>query len=191
MIAKAPDATAFLSASAVIIGIFLTVVTAALVSSLPDRLEDLIRPTNRDDPSEWYTRAIRSTLFILIITNTLGTLFPFTLLVVDTMMSIPSAWVWVAFSYSIYAVIINLGAVSAIFIGPMSVRRRLIRDKFNAGGKRKAVMPNPAVPVAAQKAVRDSSTQPTRWHGPIRIGLGIMIGVTVAILVKRRRPGRR
>src|ERR1035438_6254864 len=67
MIARAPDATVFLSTSALIIGIFLTVVTAALASNLPARLEDLIHPLNRGDYNEWYRKAIRSVLFILII----------------------------------------------------------------------------------------------------------------------------
>jgi hypothetical protein len=191
MIARAPDATVFLSTSALIVGIFLTVVTAALVSSLPDRLEDLIHPLNRANHNERYTRAVRSGLFILIITNTVGTLFPFTLLVVNTMGPIPSAWIWVSFSYSICIIIVNLSAVSAIFIGPMSVRRKLSKDSFNLGTENKTVLSKSVLPEAAGKAVEYPSTHLARRHTLVGMGLGIVIGLTVAIRFKRQSSSGR
>jgi hypothetical protein len=187
LIARAPDATVFLSTSALIIGIFLTVVTAALASNLPARLEDLIHPLNRGDYNEWYRKAIRSVLFILIIINTLGTLFPFTLLAINTMAPIEAAWVWVAFSYSICVIFINLGAVSTIFIGPIGARRKLRGSNFNTDNENKGVILNSATSEVGVKAVRYPPTRGARCHAPVGVVLGIAIGLMAAIRFKRQR----
>jgi|SRR5262249_18547900 len=119
LIARAPDGTVFLSTAALIVGIFLAVVAAALVSSLPERLEGLMRPSSRKDANERYRKLIRVNLFILLLVNTLGTLIPLSLLAIDTITTIQPTWIWISFAYTIFVILVNLAAVSMIYIGPM------------------------------------------------------------------------
>src|SRR5689334_16609447 len=105
MISKAPDATVFLSTAALIIGIFLTVTAAGLASSLPEDQKELARPIGPVDNKFRYRQFIRGTLSLLLIVNTVGTLSPFSLLLVNTLTTIQSAWIWVVFSYTLFVII--------------------------------------------------------------------------------------
>lgn len=129
VISKAPDATVFLSTAALIIGIFLAATAAALVASLPDDPKQLARPVDKLDNEARYRRLLRASLFSLLIANTVGTLFSFTLLLADTLTAVQSAWIWVAFSYTLLAIVANLSAVSLIYLMPMRAHRRRHHDR--------------------------------------------------------------
>lgn len=133
VISRAPDATVFLSTAALIIGIFLAATAAALVSALPGDPKQLARPVGRLDNEAEYRRLLRMALFSLLIVNTFGTLFTLTLLLVDTLTTVQSAWVWVAFSYTLIVIFVNLGAVSAMYLVPMAARRRRRMNKLMEG----------------------------------------------------------
>jgi hypothetical protein len=126
---QAPDATVFLSTAALIVGIFLTAAAAALASSLPRRLEELTQPASEANRNERYARLIRAILSVLLITNTAGTLFPFTLLAIDTVGRVQAAWIWVVFSYTVCVIFVNLGAVSTIYLGPVLARRHTVKSR--------------------------------------------------------------
>lgn len=186
MIDRAPDATVFLSTAALIIGVFLTVVAAALASSLPEKLEDLTRPADAANRDQRYKRGVRRTLFTLLIANTLGTLFPFTLLLIDTVESIQSVWVWVVFSYSVCVIVINLGAVSAIYLGPFLARRRVpVSNSITAMGKISVVPLNAKPAEVTDDAFRNLSTRGARWHSSTGIAVGIAIGLLAGTRLKR------
>src|SRR5690348_12912888 len=119
VISKAPDATVFLSTAALIIGIFLAATAAALVASLPNDPQQLARPVDKLDNETRYRRLLRAALFSLLIVNTVGTLFSFTLLLADTLTAVQPAWIWVAFSYTLLVIVANLSAVSLIYLMPM------------------------------------------------------------------------
>jgi hypothetical protein len=129
VISKAPDATVFLSTAALIIGIFLAATAAALVASLPDDPKQLARPVDELDNEARYRRLLRASLFSLLTVNTVGTLFSFTLLLADTLTEVQSAWIWVAFSYTLLVIVANLSAVSLIYLMPMRAHRRRHRDR--------------------------------------------------------------
>jgi hypothetical protein len=124
LVARAPDATLFLSTAALIIGIFLTAVAVALVANLPARSEYLARPAGISELDDRYKRFVRGVLFSLLIINTFGTLFPFSLLFVESMIRIQSFWILIAFVYTLFVVFANLGAVSLVYVSPAIVRRR-------------------------------------------------------------------
>lgn len=134
VISKAPDATVFLSTAALIIGIFLAATAAALVASLPDDPKQLARPVDKLGNEARYRRLLRASLFSLLIVNTVGTLFSFTLLLADTLTAVQSAWIWVAFSYTLLVIVANLSAVSLIYLMPMRAHRRRHHDRV-AGDK--------------------------------------------------------
>lgn len=129
VISKAPDATVFLSTAALIIGIFLAATAAALVASLPDDPKQLARPVDKLDNEARYRRLLRASLFSLLIVNTVGTLFSLTLLLADTLTAVQSAWIWVAFSYTLLVIVANLSAVSLIYLMPMRAHRRRHHDR--------------------------------------------------------------
>lgn len=185
LIAGAPDATVFLSTAALIIGIFLTVVSAALASNLPGKLEDLIRPVDRSNRDEWYPKAIRRALLVLVITNTFGVLLPFVLLAVNTVMPIESAWVWVVLSWSICVIVINLGAVATIFVGPISARRRLAGGTLVKESEHKKTTLNPASSKVTHEAVPYQSSREKQRDTLVGIAIGIMVGLIAAIRFRR------
>jgi hypothetical protein len=188
LIARASDATAFLSTAALIIGIFLTVVAAAFASSLPEKLEELMRPASMANRDERYRKLIRTGLFVLLIANTIGTLIPFTLLVVNTLASIQPAWIWVVFSYTVSVIFINLGAVSTMYLGPVLARRRLrASNSIKERGNNVTVVSNSALYSPADNACRNLPIRNTRWHSPIAIVTGIIVGLLVGARLKRSR----
>jgi hypothetical protein len=128
-ITRAPDATVFLSTAALIVGVFLTAAAAALASNLPQRLEEITQPASQASRNERYARLVRAILSVLLIANTLGTLFPFSLLAVDTVGRIQAFWIWVVFSYTVCVIFVNLGAVSTIYLGPILARRYTVKSK--------------------------------------------------------------
>ena len=186
MIARAPDATVFLSTASLITGIFLTVVAAAFAQGLPERLEDLMRPAEAEIRDERYARLLRATWFILLIANTFGTLFSFTLLLFDTVRSVQYAWIWVAFSYLVFIIFINLGAVSTIYLGPFLVRRRRLAVNSSTVRDNDKVLPsNPRSSEATNDAFRHQSTLDARWYTSAGITVGIVIGFLAGIHIKR------
>lgn len=186
LIAHANDATAFLSTAALIVGIFLTVTAAAFASSLPDKPEELMRPALMASRDEKYRRLIRASLVTLLIVNTVGTLFPFTLLAIDTVAAIQSAWLWVVFAYTVGVIFVNLGAVSTMYLGPILARRRLhIQKSFHESGDERGTVPEPAPHRPVNNAYRDLPIRGPRWSSPIAIAAGIIVGILVGNRLKR------
>jgi hypothetical protein len=186
LIAHANDATAFLSTAALIVGIFLTVTAAAFASSVPDKPEELMRPAPMASRDERYRKLIRAALVTLLVANTVGTIFPFTLLVINTVAAIQSAWIWVVFSYTVSVIFINLGAVSTMYLGPILARRRLrISRSFHESGNEWAAVPEPKFHKPAKNAYRDLSIRGPRWNSPIAIAAGIIVGILVGTRLKR------
>lgn len=187
MIARASDATAFLSTAALIVGIFLTVAAAAFASSLPEKLEELMRPVSKANRDERYRKLIRAGLFALLVANTVGTLFPFTLLITNTMTSVQSAWIWVAYSYTVSIIVINLGAVSTIYLGPILARRRLHTPNSSTRERedKSLTASNPTPRTPTNNACSNLSIRRARWHSPVTIAAGVVLGLLIGIRFKR------
>jgi hypothetical protein len=124
LISKAPDATVFLSTAALIVGVFLAAAAAALVGYLPKTLVELMLPVKSSSSDDRYISLIRGLLFTLLMINAVGTTLLFALLFADTLTSMQPVWVWIGFFYTIFVIIANLGAVSMMYLGPISARRR-------------------------------------------------------------------
>jgi hypothetical protein len=189
MLPQTADASAFLSTATLIIGVFLTVTIAALASSLPNKLEELTRPLDRKNRDDWYARFIRFGLFILIVTNTIGTIFLSTLLAINTMRPILDAWIWVGFSYLIYVILINLSAVSAIFIGPMSARKRRAARSAAAVRNSKNVIPALEPSGPARNEDIPPPAPRLRWRTPLIVACGIAVGLIAGTRFKRLDRG--
>lgn len=184
MIKSAPDATVFLSTATLVAGVFLTAAAAALVSNLPKRLEELTRPAYLANRDERYARLVRSTLAVLLITNTIGTLFPLSLLVIDTVEPIQSPWVWIAFSYTVYVIFINLAAVSMIYLGPVFARRYLVKSMSEDENSR-AIASSPATAESINEPARHLAIRGGRWHYRTGIAIGIITGLLVGSRLRR------
>jgi hypothetical protein len=135
LVARAPDATVMLSTAALIVGVFLAVVAAALAGNLPSRSEYMARPAGTPELEFKYQKLVRAILFLLVVINTFGTLFPFTLLFVNTLRSLESAWIWIAFLYTLFVIIVNLSVVSLIYLSPAVARRRQRTSRLSAKNK--------------------------------------------------------